>query len=213
MKASLAPTTRIDLATDPDSKRYALGSVCASPTRDGKVLLTACDGRILAAVRVDGDIPSPIAIPAKVFAAPMKRGKVNITRENGHWIDRRDTIHTANDAPGRFPRANDVIPDVSHREGMRVIGIDAQLLLNLAKAINDTSAVVQLIFDDSARSGMMLTGPIAVHGTVGNGVIMPVTGDTKDAAAKQGNDAVTKYAAFAEGYRAEFVAFKPEAAN
>lgn len=214
MKAKFSPSTAIAGCCDTNASRYALGHVCVSPAPDGKhVWLTACDSRTLACVKEPGTAIEPMACPAEAFKAPASKAKLPIYRENGHWVDRKNTIHPAEESPGRFPRADQVVPqDVT--ADYALLTIDAQLLLNLAKAINQPGGK----YDDKSATAISLLLPldeygvvnktIGVLGNAGFGVIMPLA-STGPRIAEDKADKVRAFRGYVTEYVAEFKAFAP----
>lgn len=221
MKASFKPTTKIEACTDSEASRYALGSVCVSPVGADAVWLTATDGRCLAAIKEEGSAEEPIACPAAAIKAKgAKRGGPQfVNRENGHWIDRKNTLHNPPDA-GLFPKCNDVIPDfasVPHDE-LCVVRLDAELLLNVARAVNrpecfigaKDTAVYVIVPRGKTKDGQsaLVKRAMGVLGSDGIGVLMPIGGEQS-----HGDEppavSIGRFIERANEYRAEFKPFRP----
>lgn len=201
MKATIKPTTAIHEAADKEATRYALNAVCVTPVDESTVWLSACNSRILACVKQAGTAIEPMLMPA----AAAKTGKA--FRDNGHWVDNKNTMHPIPD--GRFPRCNEVIPDIGPREGFVTLRIDADLLAKLAHAINrpekkydsQVRGSVLLIVETCAKDGVAMPTdkPIGVIGSEGFGVIMPLGQDNETS-----ESALRQYADLAKQYRTEF---------
>ena len=86
-KESAVVRTRLDLASDTESSRYALSAIQVVPSdEDGKVWLTATDGRILAAVQTEGVVNQRRLMPIAVVKTTKSQRSQGLTVErNGRW--------------------------------------------------------------------------------------------------------------------------------
>ena len=166
-------TTQIGKATDKGASRYGLSNVLVTPQNDA----VATDGQILAVSRFDGEL----AEPAYVADAPATATDLNANYATA-WTDagwattkrRKNKTDTISSQNGRFPRCNDVLPEVP--TDYVQFGIDTELLRNLALSINSNGGkVLQLFVDTSKRHNQRAI--LAVSGD-NIGVIMPTTCDT-----------------------------------
>lgn len=166
MKLSVRMSDRIRHAAAKQDGRYGISAVEARPGKDG-VWLSATDGHVLAIHKADGEATEPCLIP-KPLLPTRKAGDV-ITRENGELRAASGKVATPNDGP--FPPCTDILPDVRQTDRIgHVVTLNAQLLLNLAKAIGDGGKpTVTLFLPKNEKKA------IAVLGGDGIGAIMPVS--------------------------------------
>lgn len=217
MNVRFSPTTKIQACCDPSATRYALGAVLLSPAPDNQVWLTSCDGKALAATKVAGQAECAVLVPVDAFGTSGKRTDVpNIARDNGHWVSRKRQIVEAQDA-GRFPRATDCLPDYEGRD-IRVLSIDAKLLLNLAHALSgsgkhdrDPNSVVTLIIDvtPDEKNGNLIANGMGAVGTDGVGVLMPFAGNGRTNNPQVASNHVKAYSDRRADYIAEFKNVEP----
>lgn len=168
---------KIHLAASKDPGRYAMHGVLHTP---GK--LTATNGQIAARINVsddEGDGEGQIVPAALIKAAVSKPGKgTAVVHTNGNGICRAITkagVVEDKEIDGEFPKVDAVIPDVPQCR-RALIGINAQLLLDLVKAIGCENNCARLELDlEELSPDKSYGGPIRITSTYGVGVIMPVT--------------------------------------
>lgn len=189
LKAKFTVKTKPAKATDPDYSRYALGHVVASPATDG-VWLTASNGRIVAATKVEGEIDKARYVPTSVMPTLKRGGTVEL---NGQWQNDKGKFAEEIDASAcRYP---DVSSALATGCGT-VVTLDAQLLLNLAQAICEADERPTLtLFLPAANKKGYIEGGIGVLGSSGIGTVMPC---------HPPDDASCAYESQAADYKADF---------
>lgn len=173
IKADVILTTRIDRAADPNSSRYTLGNLQATPIDSERVFVTASNGRHLAIVRAFGRLDQERLIPAAVLPKKkIKKGGHKITL-NGRW-ENSDGKFAADEDLGRFPQTADIVPLREYSDCVKVT-LDAESLLALRDALNtDQRGLTLYIKPDKAGR---VCSSIAVSGQHGIGVLMPLAED------------------------------------
>lgn len=153
------------------SPHFALGSVQVVPCDESHVYCVATDSRSLAIVQQDGSAESRFLIPSLLLAnvkfgrefAEVKQddGKVTATRFRNHLKQYPSTVMAPPD--GAFPKVANVIPE----KFTRGVSMDIEVLMRLAKAVDENARVTLLFQDDDALA-------IGVIGNNGIGAIMPM---------------------------------------
>ncbi len=164
--------SRIDKSTC-DSSRYALGTVQVTPAADGKVFLAATDSRILAVIEAEGNAEREEHIPAAVLP---KRKKGSTVRLNGQWESSDGKFCPVDPEPGRFPRAEDVLPNIKNGE-YTVLCINPKLLHSLIESLGSTDYDERglTLFVPKPDEHGNVDSAIPVLGRLGIGVIMPLS--------------------------------------
>ncbi len=174
VKAAVTFPTRIGVATDKESSRFALGSV-QIVGNDKRVWASATDGRIAASVLCEGHTDETRLVPAELVPRTKKAmydGSAQVER-NGQWENQAGKV-VKQEVDGRFPHCEEHYPKVDG-DDVVCLCIDAQLLLNLATALgtNDCERGVVLFIRPPKKGELVDTGT-AVLGPEGIGVIMPL---------------------------------------
>ncbi len=170
--SSITISTKPHKCTDSESSRYALGNCRAFPAEDG-VVLVATDGRKLAAVQCDGELPAPEYVPSAVLPRTVK--PVRIER-NGRWENDKGAFsEPIPDSVGRFPRVRDAIPESA--AGYSVLTIDATYVRQLYEALNTKAQSSITLFIPEANKDGCVDSAIPVLGEKGIGVLMPMTSE------------------------------------
>lgn len=187
LKAEVRIKTRIDKVADPQSSRYALGCVQATPRSEGEVFLTATNGRSLVVLPAEGYVDRERLIPGEVL--PKKKigrlpHKVSL---NGHWLS-SDGRYGA-EPEGRFPQTQDCFaereypeadvndPDALWAGHSLQVSLDPKLLLEMAEALNESDRVLTLFL--RANKAGVVEHSINVLGEKGVGVLMPCSADKR----------------------------------
>lgn len=183
---AFTPTHPMHLATDAESKRYAIGGVAVEPLPDGQVVCAATNSRILAVVKEEGTATEPHIIHGSAFKA--KKGQSLHVVKNGQaerhsWTEKRGvmtdkTVSVLPEVEGRFPRFRDVLPNI---DGHFAVTIDARYLLDLAAAIGRSDEITGITLfvpidgdDPTEASDHGGIGCVVQGG--GIGAIMPLCG-------------------------------------
>ena len=221
-KENAVVRTRLDLASDTESSRYALSAIQVVPSdEDGKVWLTATDGRILAAVETEGEVDQRRLMPVAVVKTTKSQRSQGLTVErNGRWeaATRNRTgvkIAVGDDVKGRFPRCEEIIPEVRNAT---VLHLDGNLLHNLYLALggeNDQRGITLFVPPADEKTGIVESA-VAVLGEHGLGVIMPLNPcsnrDDKDRERKRYEEHAQRYIAAHQAERAAEVEREKETA-
>jgi len=159
-----------------DKSRYNLAGVYCDTK---KQIACATDGHILAVKAITADEGA-----SGIWDINLKTSKMNdhipfTCRKVGDTALYSDEIGrgTVNKIDGEFPDFKQVIPKNSSNRVL--LGLDANLLLKLAKALNDgeaknTSGFLNLSIPLPAHNESIVTDSIVVSGKNGAGVIMPM---------------------------------------
>ena len=173
--------TRIEKVCSTDITRPTLQNVYALASDNGDgAHLTATDGHILAIVRTNGEVPENCYIPPDIF--PTKKKKKNmylpdISLKDGKYVsqDNRFIDFVKNEDIGAHPDISCVIPGNVENDTHIEVSLNADLLLTLAKALNDRNDInpyyVKILI---SKDRDCISSAIPVIGGLGIGVIMPV---------------------------------------
>lgn len=187
LKAEIHIKTRIDKVVDPESSRYALGCVQATPRSEGEVFLTATNGRSLVVLPAEGHVDQERLIPGEVLPKKKVGRLAHKVRLNGHWLS-SDGRYSA-EPEGRFPQTQDCFAEREHHEadvndpavlwaGHSIqVSLDPKLLLEMAEAMNESDRVLTLFL--RANKAGVVEHSINVLGEKGVGVLMPCSTDKR----------------------------------
>jgi hypothetical protein len=175
--------------------KYELSAVRCDVSTDGSALLQACDGHKAAIVVTTSEIgrkadaAAAKYIPAEL-ARPSGRSSTALRFANNPnkselfdtefaWVDGERGVYRQQPDIPKFPAVADIFPDME-RDPVEpiVVGLNAEALLQLAKAVNSPGApegvgsLVLIIRPPTDRTEGV-DKPIAVVGSCGIGVMLP----------------------------------------
>jgi hypothetical protein len=172
---TVTPQTKIDACCDAASSRYALGAVHILPSaHKGEVYCAATDGRVATVALASGTAEGEALLPMKL----SKPGKP--AHLNGRW---ECNGKVANTVEGRFPRMGDVLPEVPPCElsSYSVLRIKGEQLKRIADAIGEESYITLFVPPNGEKGHV--DKPIAMRGTHGIAVAMPIVAEAQHDAA------------------------------
>ena len=192
--------TRLKGCLDSESTRYALSHAQVTPSEsDNTVFVAATNGRLAAVIAAEGTADRQYLMPSEVLPTTQTGAVVEL---NGQWQNSKGRYQQETDAPGRFPKVEEVLPAID--PDSRVLHINADFILEIAKALNaksdDGQGITLFVPPAPERDnadGKTVEGAIAIVGHRGIGVVMPCCGDVKEFAQQQ----ISKYNTFASEYR------------
>lgn len=188
--ARIVPSIHIQSCTDPDSSKYACGSVQIVPIRAvedrtigtnadmspltvkqpvNQVYAIATDQRCLAVTKLDGVAVDTCLCPAEICKPAPKSRKFGskVATLNGKWETTHQTM--APIVEGRFPPVDKALPD--SLDNCTVVRIDPRMLMRLCDALsNGEMKALDLIIPTGADYG----DPIGINGANGFGLLMPL---------------------------------------
>ena len=189
--AAVAIRTPIHLSTG-DTPRSATEFVAAYTAPDGRTVLAATNGRMLAAVPTD----SIDAAPGRVLMSREAVKSAKRSKRNPAPLLHLTDAGTYNPATGvtyastdcAYPPVADVFPKPDAMTGRIVLHFNAALLAELAESMGCENGGVCVIVDATANSMKpMVVMPAecerAAYGTGAVGLLMPLHSDRKPAAA------------------------------
>lgn len=159
-----------------DKSRYNIAGVYCDTK---KQIACATDGLILAVKAITKDEGSDGIWDINLKTSKMDDHTPFTCRKVGDTALYSDEIGrgTVNNIDGEFPNLKQIIPQNSSNRVL--LGLDANLLLKLAKALNDgeaknTSGFLTLSIPLPTHNQSYVTDPIVVSGKSGAGIIMPI---------------------------------------
>lgn len=210
----LAPDPAIKCCCDTESTRYALGGVAVFPRSKDQVFLAATNSHVLAVTSCEGQYHGytqdlPVVMPLDILPKNAKERNTLATKTSmspndpESWIRFDDEVdskqwhspfnRTADRVDGRFPRARDVMPMADANDYL-IFTLDAQLLLNLSKALTDGESRGITVFVPKEDSGKV-TKCVPVMGNLGVGALMPLSIEDE-----KPQDAVNRYNAWRDEF-------------